>query len=102
MKSKIAVIVGFLLLSVPCNAVSDTVTLVNAFTNQHEVLVVEVQGRSALYTITCNADQDTCKIPNKGVSYFLGDTNNKLYTCQNVALYFNGQQYGIYCFRGVQ
>lgn len=82
------------------------VTLVSAYTNKNDVVIVSVQrvdsGSNTTYTLSCNQGDDFCKIPSKGVSYILKDAEQAVYQCQNVALRSASSFYGVYCLRGVE
>lgn len=82
------------------------VILVSAFTNKNDVVIISVQsvesGSSTTFTLSCNREDDLCKIPSKGVSYILKDAEQAVYQCQNVALRSGSSFYGVYCLRGAE
>lgn len=82
------------------------VTLVSAYTNKNDVVIVSVRsvdsGSTTTYTLICNQGVDFCKIPSKGMSYILKDAEQAVYQCQNVALQSASSFYGVYCLRGVE
>ena len=85
----------------------DYVVLVDALTNQHKLVIIRVesfspQGRST-YTLTCNQDEDHCRIPMKGVGYVLDNSSTQVYQCENVILRHPGDDnLGTYCLDGIE
>ena len=97
-----------LLLAVPvfANLKPEYVTLVSAFTNKNDVVLLTVRsiesGSTTTYTLSCNYGEDLCKIPSKGQSYVLADAEQPVYECQNVSLRSTPSFYGVYCLRAVE
>ena len=85
-------------------AVSDNVELLRMLTENHVVSLYLVgesdNGHPSYYTLTCNEDQPTCRVPEKGWYYHMESSERTVYQCPEVTLSrITGKRevVGVYC-----
>ena len=100
-----AVLLLVLLGSISTWAISDNIMLVRMVTNEKRVVILYVDGEinngtQRHYSLSCNQQQTTCAVPDKGRYYHMETSGQTIYQCPEVTLTEMSDRnkvLGVYC-----